>query len=114
MAIEGRMLDTKELVDSYNARGTSKINIMIFDYEEGAQKRYTIKAINKSKENHKVVFDPKRILKVGQYVGCYYCNKSQDLKVILDYLYSEALMENKKESEDVLDLDTTQRYSFLD
>lgn len=104
-------LSVEELVRSYNSKQISKVNITIYIGSDrvfynrigAASRRY----------NESIVFDPDRVLAVGDYVGAYYCNSLKDLEQIVDYLVNESLQYNT-ESEDVLDQATTKRFFYND
>lgn len=112
MQSSNEKLSVEELVYSYNEKGSCKTNIKI--YEGGSSKCKVIKSVCEFKETHKVVFDPNRKLKLGQYCDSYYCNTWKELVEIVDYLFNESLLKNEENSEDILDLKETKRYFFLD
>lgn len=104
-------LSVEELVYSYNCNNNCRTNIKIF--EGNSSRSYTINSVSKTNETHKVVFDPNRVLRVGQYIDSYYCNTWNELIEIVDYLFNESLSNINTESEDILDLPDTKRYFFL-
>ena len=105
-------LSVEELVYSYNGKGNCKTNIKI--YEGGYSKCSIIKSVCGSRGTHKVVFDPNKTLRIGQYSDSYYCNTWKELIEIVDYLFNESLLNDEENSEDILDLKETKRYFFLD
>lgn len=107
---EGSAVSVQELVDSYNANNNSKVNIIIYNYEKGWSEKYFIKSTCKNRKTHKIVYDPQNKLKIGQYSDSYYCNTFYDFSVILHYLFNED-NDIEEESEDILDLKETKRYS---
>lgn len=104
-------LSVEELVYDYNTKKSCKTNIKI--YEGKNEKYYLIKAINKSQKFHKIIFDPRFELKIGDYKNAYYCNTLLELEEIVQYLFNESLSEEDtpSKSEDVLDQKDTVRYS---
>ena len=99
----------KELVDSYK-ESESNVNIIIYSYEGGTPKKHKIES--KSKIIYKIVYDPQRKLKLGEYSDSYYCTDFYGFSEVLYYLFNDN--EDIEESEDILDLKETKRYFFLD
>lgn len=106
-------LSVEELVQYYNNKKSCRANIEIL--EGGKTVKYLIKTVAPSKTSHKVVYDPERKLRVGQYIDSYYCNTWQELNEIIEYLFNESLLFSQEEqSLDVLDQPDTKRYFYLD
>ena len=106
-------LSVEELVHSYDDK-ISKTDLTIFIGRDRTNKyRITSKHAWASKQT--VVYDPERKLKVGEYIGAYYCNTLQELKEIVDYLFNESLLDmSSRRQEDVLDQKDTKRLFYLD
>ena len=106
-------LSVEELVHSYDDK-ISKTDLTIFIGSDRTNK-YRIASKHAWASKQTIVYDPERKLKVGEYIGAYYCNTLQELKEIVDYLFNESLLDmSSRRQEDVLDQKDTKRLFYLD
>ncbi len=106
-------LSVEELVHSYDDK-ISKTDLTIFIGSDRTNK-YRISSEHSWASKQTIVYDPERKLRVGDYIGAYYCNTLKELKEIVDYLFNEPLLDmNDCRQEDVLDQKNTKRLFYLD